>query len=543
MISFFKRKFCWSSSTDTIKNRQVSLLALAEVMGAIALFWWFVSTNYGYWILIAGLIYAPLVMLRSDESTKMAEHIWNKYYNRRKSKKSVTWIPISIYIGILGIISIMNTFAFDYWQITSHSWGSVKIIIYAYFASILFATTAEVGTSTNTRVPSKISGLIGVAIATLGVLIALFATGNFIKAAAFFSFFLGISISGNIAIGLVLLITGVLAVIGGGAGYLFYCLAVRFFSVLCHLDKGIRGFYSNWCKSIFYEDFYHLPQHIPGVKTKEDPSEIWKDFIANRKSQDPAMILYAIPSILIFCFASYFCRLSVKSTTWFYWPILLMLGWKKRNTISDRSNWITGHRSGLETLLFIWSLGVLIIALLTLVDFKPWTDLSQVFTSSNESTANPFHLINSITLYFVFDLKEVAVLMDKPWKIFSLINSLVVVSLIMWLGEIRRNQNAELKRTGKEFYDINEMPVMILVLLSRVSTILLVSYFATVLWYLIKLAVSGNDLNWFEIMIKQGTLAFDVYSPWILGIFIFSSMLYQAFNLKCLDSNVQKKAN
>ena len=62
----------WISSEESLKNKEVSFLAIIEIILAVGIYWGVAVYFDVYWHIISSIIIAPLLLLRSKESNKMA---------------------------------------------------------------------------------------------------------------------------------------------------------------------------------------------------------------------------------------------------------------------------------------------------------------------------------------------------------------------------------------------------------------------------------------------------------------------------------------
>ncbi|NKB60970.1 MAG: hypothetical protein GKR95_02110 [Gammaproteobacteria bacterium] len=62
------RRFVWWSDNESRKNQTVSILAIAETIFAVALYWWIAVKFDTHIHLVTSLFVAPLLLLRSEKS-------------------------------------------------------------------------------------------------------------------------------------------------------------------------------------------------------------------------------------------------------------------------------------------------------------------------------------------------------------------------------------------------------------------------------------------------------------------------------------------
>jgi len=98
MIEPASRSWVWRSTEPSRAAGLVSILAVAEALACVAVYWllWlWLGVTWHHWLI---LIATPLVLLRSEQSVALGVK-WFRYYNERGGVK-LTSVTAAIGIGL-----------------------------------------------------------------------------------------------------------------------------------------------------------------------------------------------------------------------------------------------------------------------------------------------------------------------------------------------------------------------------------------------------------------------------------------------------------
>jgi hypothetical protein len=402
----------WYSSESSIQNREISFLAILEIIFAISLYWG-IAFYYDFYLhIITSIFFAPFLLLKSKDSIA---------YTLNKSA------------------IILNRYSFGTLPL--------RVKIYILISSIISC-------------------------------ILLYFTNNFNDILKyFFSFFIG-SLFSNIL--LVLVIT----------------LYLKVLATLKYFFMGIINITSNWYESCFIIDISKTPEIIFGI---ENDQRISKDlkfsyfFRCIKEESNYVDIFSRIFIIGILYIFAIFYRLSIKSTFWFYIPLLFLV--KTPSLIEDNSQKVGEFLSSLyETYLAKWRF---ILALITLGGF-----IYSYFNYVDFKNLNISFGQFLILFYIDFSSFEV-------WRIFQL--SIVISTIFIFLGANairvpKISNNLELKK---------DLKVSVIFYLNIFRNWVSFLYFSSAFLYLLFYFDGINNIN-LPIGIKSFLLTmynFIMYKP------------------------------
>lgn len=101
---------------------------------------------------------------------------------------------------------------------------------------------------------------------------------------------------------------------------------VRVFASTLYFFKGIKELPSNWWENTFVIDIKTSPELLPGISKTYPSLSFWSQ-ISNFKSETKSSYLYFLLPVMsiVFFLPAYLYRLSIKGTSWFYWPLFFLL--------------------------------------------------------------------------------------------------------------------------------------------------------------------------------------------------------------------------
>lgn len=353
----------WHSSESSIQNREISFLAILEIIFATCLYWG-IAFYYDFYLhIITSIFIAPFLLLKSDYSIKF---VLDKFSNLSCNRK-----PFTILLS------------------------NIKFEIFFFFLLILFLFII------------------------------------------FYQFDKSIDFSSILLLSLVYFF--VMVYINDIATILFYSIIFKIQATLKYFFIGIKNISLNWIYSCFIVDVYKIPEIIVEIEEDDRISNDIKIsfFVKNIKDEKSLYIFFnriVITSIL-YCFAVFY-RFSIKSTFWFYIPLLFLV--KTPSIIEDDSQKVGEFLSSLyETYLAKWRF---ILALVTLFGF-----IYSYFNYVDFMNLNiPF---TQFLILFYIDISSFEV-----WRIFQL--SIVISTIFIFLGANairvpKISNNLELKKDLK----------------------------------------------------------------------------------------------
>lgn len=402
----------WHSSESSIQNREISFLAILEIVFATFLYWG-IAFYYDFYLhIITSIIFIPFLLLKSKESIYYTLNIFAELFNNS---------PIKVlYIN-----------------------KKLK-----YFVSLFFAILLIYIISGNNR-------------------------SSFLIIGAFLGIFFGDLIS-----------------------VLFIAFLFKIVGTIKYISNGIKNISFNWFLYCFIIDIRKIPEIVPDIEKDARISNDIKlsySFINIKKETNKFNLLVRILIIPIFYLCTIFYRFSIKSTFWFYIPLLFLV--KTPSIIEDNSQKVGEFLSSLyETYLAKWRF---ILALVTLGGF-----IYSYFNYVDFMNLNiPF---TQFLILFYIDISSFEV-----WRFFQL--SIVISTIVIFLGANairvpKISNNLELKK---------DLKILIIFYLNIFRNMVSFFYFSSAFLYLF-FYFDGINSMYLPIGIKSFLLTiynFVIYKP------------------------------
>ncbi len=311
------------STPDSVEKNEPTLLAIAETLLAVAAYWgiaWFFDTHAH---LLLSISVAPLLLLRSPESTEKGVRWFAAYWNDEteitpKDTPGRFWgiVLLSGVIGAACAYVLANTFLVGH-----EGWA-------------LFVRAMAVGMA-GWMIAFTIAGAVAVAVAGAGAV------------EKFAILFFGIPIA---------------------IGVWLRSLTVRVLATLRHPLRGLWALPGNWRRILWALDAHHAPELVPGLAAHDDNAlfslpgiveEIRDGDWFDRLVFSLFLPIWFLPGLLY--------RWSLKSTCWLYLPLIYLGGGLGRpHTPKEKRDLVARlYRSRLEGSRRWLAIGVLASALIT----------------------------------------------------------------------------------------------------------------------------------------------------------------------------------
>ncbi len=424
------------STEQSIETNEVSALAIFEIIIAVTIYWgiaWYFDV---YLHIIASICIAPLLLFRSDQSTKMALKLFynniSANYNHKFSTIKLIFIYFLIFIFYFLLTDNITIFFIDNVE-------NSKILVDKTFLMILILSPTFIGL----WYFLVKDGLTGITIAIIGSFIGIIHSlglefTNINKTSI-------VAIGGGIAAATIILLllllilwkknTNIIGKIvktfpvglaGFGIAFIIIVGSVVFkiIATIRYIKDGYSNFINNWYYSNFIIDINKTPEIIPGIEKDDDIdssykiSQLPKIIIKNKDYL--SFILLPITYIVFYSFAIFY-RISIKSTFWFYIPLLLLV--RTPDKLEKNSKKIAEFLSNLHgthiaiTLSFIAIINILAF-IITYFDYPRFYELN-----------SPLKSILAI-LYLDFSSLEIL-------KILQLLIAILTIILFFWSNKIR----------------------------------------------------------------------------------------------------------
>lgn len=317
------RPWVWGCSDESIALGQISVLAVAEVVMAVALYWW-LATHFDWpWMAFIGLIAAPILLLRSPESVELGVAMLRRYWNRKEQdiseRERVVIILISALATGLAVYCLANLWLPGYAGWAMH-WRAAVLGLFAVTAVNTIAFMFFMKLSGERLIPfsfavvvasaGSIAGAIAVAIPFSVGDAGIYTYGSaaaLVSAGAFDQFGTDLIIAPMMALALML-----------------YGLLIRWIATLRYLPSGLAHLPQNWRDNLLVIDLLHPPELLPQA------AQVGIEFSGRGILAKMPNLTYRsriLVSILLlsWCLPALAYRWSLKASAWLWWPLALTL--------------------------------------------------------------------------------------------------------------------------------------------------------------------------------------------------------------------------
>jgi outer membrane protein OmpA-like peptidoglycan-associated protein len=388
--------WCFWSTSESVRNEVLSVTAILETALAVLLYWW-VALEVGIFTpLLVSAAAAPLVLLRSDRSVELGLQVFAKF--------SRNWF-------------------------LSHSPGPNRIPLEIALTALLLTIITAAGMIGTEALDMSKMAYISATLLSLGVLVLV---GIF---SVMVSFIL-VSWMGAPRQSLSLLTTraassnnwrAVFLIPLLGIGFAIYVVSVgiRVVATFAHFRAGLIELPRNFRRLTFCTSPAHVPELMPGEanNTKKSTHHFDSTFtfdslissLTKQTRSDVAAVAFTI-LVMIICFVPpWLYRITIKSTTWFWWP-LAFLGDDLRRARDPR-------RFHLKIWGTLWAKASVGMAALTLGGFG----FSNFLLTPGVLERNP--LLTPIGYFFLFDWTV------DPWQVCALVAAVLSVMIVFGVDD------------------------------------------------------------------------------------------------------------
>ncbi len=309
-----EKSYVWHSGQNADGESKVSLLAIVETLGSVALFWALTSSFDIYWLLLSSVLIAFLMLLRSPGSIAMGRDLFISYLDNEKKPSKTKTILI--------------------WLASATASGGAVWLLAPYWLA------RYEGVELFWR--SSVLGYLGITIGlAAAVAAAVAATVEAVVAAAAAAAAAGARARAGAVAAAVLLP-------GFSLGLLCRALAVRFWATFRHLPSGLPLFPDNWLNLTLKTDMWTLPELVPDLPMDHDLhfSSVTKRFYSKDTNEK---IFSVIVTPVLFAPAILY-RFYLKSTAWLYFPLYMLA--RVPQVFRDGNNrlqWDSAHGRSLQS--------------------------------------------------------------------------------------------------------------------------------------------------------------------------------------------------
>lgn len=470
------RSLVLCSTPESIAAGKLSVLAVIEVILSVAAYWWIAiryETHIHLWI---GILAAPLVLLRSDASVEKAKTLWERFSSSADvSPNSVLANIFAIALLVLAMTA-MHLYATKSLLIDLGGWPLFRRSVFYNLASWIIAFGVAGGTVGLGR--GEVQGALEKSsIATIAVGLAaaipIAVTGFVAGWIAFAGAIAALTLMVIIEMSRVLAsLFQVVIVPGFATGFWIRTILIRIFSVASYPLLGMRNGALNWRRIMLNEDCAHAAELIPGL-----PQTSFRKILGETVDEDRFRIRGAAKIIFLFVWflPTLLWRYSLKSTFWFYLPLILITRPGALKEDAARKIRVDGPSPLYDKLSALFSLSVLVFAVIALID---WGEAWKWFRSLQGDA--PFGPIGWL---FVTNWGR---LINEPWKWFVLAAAIATLIQYVWIDWLR-NQREGARKNGFD-PDKCHSPGLGLFWTDRLRNVLVILSFLVGGWYFTKVS-------------------------------------------------------
>lgn len=349
----------WYSTETSRAESKISILAIAETLLFVLLSWGVALYFHFYYYLFIPLVLTPFLMLKTPKSIEDSHYLFlNKvkiqFFSLRSSLTYYSCL-LSSFIGLIFVFSFFTTKQV-YIQISIFS-----IVFFISFFLIKFLLISEgkdivIETVQNAVKETKIIQYIFTTFFIIGFFVFDDALGQNNVITMFFVTLLSMSITESSRAAIVLVLRSLLI-------KLFVTLdsiVRRPVYTFSFLSKNLR-------EQVLINDSCYTPELLPDIRKYNNELQLSGFIRGGMYTQNLVEYFVRFVFIIIWSF-TYLYRWSIKSTTWFYWPLAFVLNTKAlgnkvdgKTLIDDQTNplMLRGHIV-ISAILLIYFVGSII---------------------------------------------------------------------------------------------------------------------------------------------------------------------------------------
>lgn len=307
-------KWVWLSTAESVERGTISALACAEVVAGILLYWWVIPWWLGTNLhLLISVLVVPLLLLRSPASIQSALTAFERYSRRREVVSTRSPLGIALVLLAAGLSALASWGLGQawlgghegwslFWRASIIGWIGLQIALGATAAAASAGATAAAATA---AAAAAVAAAAAAAAAVAGAVAGAAAAAGAVAGPA----------------------TPVGALLGVWIGVWFRSIIIKFGSTVRHVAEGAAEFSVNWRALVWAQDFRQPPELLPGIERypRLHGFTIRTLLSAYKFKTRPERVLnvfFAIVCFPIFFLPAWFYRLSLKSTCWFWWPLV-----------------------------------------------------------------------------------------------------------------------------------------------------------------------------------------------------------------------------
>ena len=165
-------------------------------------------------------------------------------------------------------------------------------------------------------------------------------------------------------------------------------------------------------------------------------------------------------------------RYAIKSTIWFYGPLLLLATKGAESDTAKRKDKLIANLSFLDWASLIYAVSVLLIAVVSSIDL---TELSLNRDAITEAKSP----LTFVAAWYAVDLSP---FLERPWSWFQLPAAAIAIGCVIWLNQLKQWREAA-GVDADDRYPLNRHPGSTIYYLQRFQQVLVCATTVVGLWY------------------------------------------------------------
>ena len=316
------------STAESVEKGEPTWLAVMETVLAVVCCWgaaWYFESHLHLWI---SILVAPLLLLRSPESIHKGT-MWFAAYLADKTKITPRGTPIRFWGILLPLvlgITVVCAYAMTQSFLVDHGGWSLflRSMLVGIIAVWVVVAVAVAGAMAGSVVLAlTIAFVLALALAVADVAALAVALGLTVTLSSFAAIMVVLALVGAVAGTGDLTVAVLLAGIPWLTGIWLRSLGIRIVATLRHPLLGLRALPYNWQRILWVIDAKHSPELLPGpgsLASAVSPQNI-RGLIHARGMLKRFFGIVLFSSFLL---PALLYRWGIKSTFWFYWPLLYL---------------------------------------------------------------------------------------------------------------------------------------------------------------------------------------------------------------------------
>lgn len=222
------------------------------------------------------------------------------------------------------------------------------------------------------------------------------------------------------------------------------------------------------------EDASRAPEMIPGIQQKNNNFQ-FNETLSSIRTGDTEDRIVNILALIIFFLPSLVWRYSLKSTAWFYAPLIYLASPDKFADPQHRRLMIDRRIPVFEWLRALYAAIILLTALVVLVDWTGFVALRQ-----------HVEVLTPLGWLLILDWGKI---WDQPWQIPSFIGAGLTLGIFLWIDHLRTTRE-RLEKDGQDpetalnrAYSTEHHPGLTLYRLNRLRNVMVFATLGLGLWH------------------------------------------------------------